>query len=294
MAAAKKKSLLSKFNLLLIAFYLGSLLVATPVVYYVTRSQTFDAANRELTLLVDMVKSLRSYVADELRPPLMAKGIYHPPAVSSTVATSLVARRFLQAQPDYYVKVASDNPLNPKNKAAPLELDLLARFRANSSLPDLTEAGVINGKEYLVSAKPSHAKEDCLVCHGVPDAAPTEVRDQYGTGSGYGYKPGSTVGVMVVGVPIGNIDEIALQRSLAVIGIITGLFTLFFLAANLLMKRSVISPLVQITEMAQAVSKGQLDTKMEMARDDEIGALAHAFELMRRSLVAMLKRSRPS
>jgi HAMP domain-containing protein len=292
MAAAKKKSLLGKFNLLLIVFYLGSLVVAIPAVYWLTRTQTYQVANQELTLMVDMVKSLQGYVGQSLRAPLTEKNVFHPPALSGAVAINLVAGHFVKAQPDYYIKFTSDNPLNPKNKAMPLEQELLKRFRANGELKELVETGFINNKPYLVSARPNKATPECLTCHGDAAAVRTEITAEYGSTSGYGYTPGKVEGVLLVGVPIGNIDETVLQRSLGVIGIITALFTLFFLAANLLMKRSVITPLVKITEMAQAVSKGQLDTKMEIDRNDEIAALAHAFELMRRSLVAMLKRSR--
>jgi hypothetical protein len=162
------------------------------------------------------------------------------------VAINLVAGHFVKAQPDYYIKFTSDNPLNPKNKAMPLEQELLKRFRANGELKELMETGDINNKPYLVSARPNKATPECLTCHGdAARCAPEITKPNTGSTSGYGYTPGRVEGVLLVGVPIGNIDETALQRSLGVIGIITALFTLFFLAANLLMKRSVITPLVQ-------------------------------------------------
>lgn len=293
MAQTTRKSLLTKFNTLLILFYLGSLAATAPLVYYVTRDQTYESANKELSLLVDMVKALRKYVAEDVRPPLLEQGLYHPPAVSSTVATGRVAMRFLQSQPEYYIKVASDNPLNPRNAPEPFEKKLLEKFRNNPGTEDLIEIGEIKGRQFLVSSRPSRSKASCMVCHGDPAAAPEVIRKEYGTSSGYHYPAaGEVVGAAVVGVPIGNIDQIALQRSLVVIGIITGLFTIFFLAANWMMRRSVIGPVVEITKVAREVSKGDLNTKVEMVRNDEIGDLAHSFELMRRSLVAMLKRAR--
>jgi len=140
---------------------------------------------------------------------------------------------------------------------------------------------------------PSHSKKACLACHGKPEDAPETITKDYGTSSGYHYgAQGDVVGVVVVGVPAGNIDSIALQRSLAVIALLTAVFTIFFVAANIMMKRNVINPLTKITAVAEAVSQGNLDTKVEVDRNDEIGALAHALELMRRSVVTMLKQSR--
>jgi HAMP domain-containing protein len=288
-----KSSLATRFNWLVLAFYLGSLVVAAPLAYVISRGQAYDAASEQLRLLVNMVKAVRSYVSDDVRPPLLEAKFYHTPAISSTVATALVARRFLEKEPDYYIKVASDNPLNPKNKAEDFEMDLIERYRADSSLKELVVEGELSGKPYLVSVSPSHTKKACLSCHGKPEEALDAIKTAYGVSSGYNYGPdGSVVGVVVVGVPAGNIDTIALERSLAVIALLTAVFTAFFIAANVMMKRSVINPLTKITAAAEAVSQGNLDTRVEVDREDEIGALAHALELMRRSVVTMLRQSK--
>lgn len=288
-----KTSLATRFNWLVLAFYLGSLVIAAPLAYVISRGQAYDAASEQLRLLVNMVKAVRSYVSEDVRPRLLEEKFYHTPAISSTVATALVAKKFLAKEPDYYIKVASDNPLNPKNKAEEFEMDLIERYRADSSLKELVVEGELGGKPYLASVSPSHTKKECLACHGKPDDALEAIKTAYGVSSGYNYGPdGSVVGVVVVGVPSGNIDRIALHRSLAVIGLLTAVFTAFFIAANVMMKRSVIRPLTKITAVAEAVSQGDLDTKVEVERNDEIGQLAHALELMRRSVVTMLRQAR--
>jgi HAMP domain-containing protein len=288
-----KTSLATRFNWLVLVFYLGSLAIAAPLAYVISRGQAYDAASDQLRLLVNMVKAVRSYVADDVRPPLLKANFFHTPAISSTVATALVARRFLEKEPDYYIKVASDNPLNPKNKAVGLEQQLIDDYRADSSLKELVVLGELGGKPFLVSASPSHNKADCLACHGKPEKAPDAIKAAYGTTSGYNYgAEGEVVGVVLVGVPAGNIDEIALHRSLAVIGLLTAVFTVFFIAANVMMKRTVIKPLTNLTTVAEAVSQGNLNARVEVDRNDEIGALAHALELMRRSVVTMLKQAK--
>ncbi len=294
MATQKQVSLLRKFNGMLILFYLVSLLLTAPAVYWITRAQTYETAHQELTLLVDMVRSIQGYVGQSLRAPLTQMEVFHSPALSGAVAINLISNHFQKVQPNYYIRFTSDNPLNPQNRSRELELDLLQRFRSDPNLTELVESGMLHGRSTLVSARPNRAVAECLNCHGDAAAMRSEITEEYGTSSGFGYTVGRVEGVMLVGVPIGHVNEIALQRSLAVIGIITLLFTFLFVAANLLVKRTIISPLVAITSMAQAVSKGQLEHKLEPQRNDEIGALAHAFELMRRSLVAMLKRNRSS
>ncbi len=283
------KRLLKRFNLALGTIYLITSLFTVGGVYWWVRAETYSTAETQLSLLVDMVKSLRKYVAEDLRPAMLEKQIFHPPAVSSTVATSRVASRFLAKQPGYYIKVASDNPLNNANRASRFESELLGRYRRNKGMEELVEIGEINGKHYLVSARPSKSKKGCLVCHGEPEAAPNVIRAAYGSTSGYHYVTGNVVGVSVVGVPIADINAVAAERSLIGIGLVTALFAGILIIINLLVRRNILQPIMQITEHAHAVSHGDLKRPLTVDRYDEIGALANSFELMRRSVLAMLK-----
>ena len=69
-------------------------------------------ANKELTLLVDMVKSVRNVVREDTRPHFAEKGDYFPIVVSSTVMAKTVAEKFARIRPEYYIKIFADNPLN--------------------------------------------------------------------------------------------------------------------------------------------------------------------------------------
>lgn len=290
-SASKGSSVLKRFNWILIIIYLVTVAASVPLVYLVTRQQAMTAAEAQLSLLVDMVTAVRKYVSDDLRPTLLQKQVMHPPAVSSTVATAVVARYFAEKQPGYYIKIASDNPLNPKNKAQPFEQSLLERFRGDKELKAVVEAGHMNGQSYLVSARPSKSTAECLLCHGDPAAVPVEITSVYpASGSGYQYRSGTVVGVTMVGVPIGNINAIAIERAGIVIGILTVIFGLLMVAINITVRRHIITPILQITESAKAVSLGDLERKISLDRKDEIGELARSFELMRRSLVTVLRR----
>ena len=100
------------------------------------------------------------------------------------------------------------------------------------------------------------------------------------------------VGVSVVGVPIEDVKEIALQRTGVVLGLLTVLFAIAFFAINMIVKRSVLNPIIQITEVAHAISRGKLETPIEMARNDEIGDLGRSVELVRRSFDKVMQRMR--
>ncbi len=281
-------SLLSKFNISLLLLYLFVIIATVPIIYTVTKNQTESAAEKELSILVDFVKSLRTYIAEDVRPTLLEKNIILAPAVSSTVATGRVAGRFLEKQEGYYIKIASDNPLNSANTAIGLEETLLQRFRDDKDLKEITEKGVINGKDYLVSSRPSVSKAGCMKCHNTPQTVPPEIVNAYGYRSGYNYKMGEVVGLSVVGVPLSDVNEITLKRSLYIIGFVTILFFIVFVIINLQVRKNIISPILDITRKAESISRGNIEERIEINRNDEIGNLSRSFELMRRSIVSMI------
>jgi HAMP domain-containing protein len=287
----KRRSLAKRFNLSLILMYLFTVLVTTPVIYFVTKQQIYNRAEEDLVLLVDVVKSIQSYVAKDLRPHFMKEKIFYSPSFSGIVATSRVAKYLKQEQPQYYISSVSDNPLNPDNTVKGLEQELLTKFRNNRSLNKLTTSGEIEGQNYLVSSAPKVSKKGCLRCHGSPKFAPEDVKVAYGTESGYGYKLGEVVGVSLVGVPLEDVQSLTIRRSLIVIGAITFLFAILFYVVNRLVRRLIIVPINEITTVATAVSQGDISREVVVKdRNDEISDLANAFELMRRSLVAAMKR----
>jgi HAMP domain-containing protein len=288
----KRSRITKKLNWLLLAMYLGIIAISIPTTYFLTKDQILEQANRELSLLVDMIRSVRNVVREETRPHFLPKGIFFPPVVSSTVMAKTVASKFAKLRPEYYIRIVSDNPLNRENLPDSAETAILSRFRASGSSDSIVETGFLRNEKYLISAAPAKAKKGCLRCHGTADKAPTQITDQYGTDSGYGYQVGKVVGASVVGVPMANLNHLVLVRSLTVFIITTVIFSLIFLLINSLIKQSIINPLLSISEAAKSVSRGNIGQSISMERNDEIGDLAYSFELMRRSLVVIVKRMR--
>lgn len=285
-----KSSVRTHFNLVLISLYVISLLITVPAVYLITKQEVYDNASEKLTLLVDMVSSLRKYVSDDVRPELLEKKVMFPPAISSTVATGHVAAYFKKLKPEYYIRVVSDNPLNAANRPEAVEQEFLTYFRDNRNEKELVRVGEVRNQQYLFSSHPSVSKADCMICHSTPEATPELIRKEYGTQSGYGYKLDTVVGASVVGVPLTNIQSLVIKRSLIATLALTALFALTFIIINLTVKQRILNPLESITAAADTISKGDLNTPLNIDRDDEIGKLARSIELMRRSLAKIMER----
>ena len=288
----KKKSLVKRFNKVLFLIYILSVLVTAPIMYLYTEDQVHSRAKEKLVLLVDVVKSVQKYVATDLRPHFTKQDIYYSPAISGMVATAKVSQYLKKKQPKYIIRNVSDNPLNIKNAATGIELDLLRTFRQNRKTKIIEQVGKIDGKEYIITAAPKVTKKKgCMRCHGKPENAPEDVINVYGTDSGFGWELNQVVGVSIVGVPLDDIQRLTIERSAYMIAALTMLFTILFMIINSLVRRLILTPIVEITDVAKAVSGGDLYRIVEETdRNDEIGELSKSFELMRRSLVTAIKR----
>lgn len=281
----KKNSIINRFRRAMILGYVVTVVVSSVIVGFWSRHEVYAAAGKDLSLLVDMFKSVGTYVLEDVRPEIVAQNVFHAPALSPVVATKRISDHLLKIQPDYYVKTTSDNPLNPRNYPEPFEENLLERFRDDSDLKTLIQEGTIKGRRFLTSSRPSVSKASCLECHGGIDKAPKEIVDTYGTNSGFNYPEEGVVGASIVGVPLANLTTIILQRSLTAASLVAVLFGGLFVMINRLVQRLVLNPVAGITEVALDVSGGNLEREIIMERQDEIGELANSFELIRRSLV---------
>ncbi len=277
-------SVSSTFHRALLLIYLVSVLAVVPFIYFMTRDELYSQANKELKLLVDVVSSARGIVKDKTRPYFLAKGEFFSPVVSSTVMAKELAAQFHKLQPAYLIRMVSDNPLNTENMPEGIEITVLDTLRQSGSDKGIIQTGAIHGHNYLISAVPTKVHDDCLMCHGDPAAAPKEITAKYGTTTGFGWKSGAIIGATLVGVPVADLNSAVLKRSGIAIGIITVLFAGVLIVLNRAVQNNIIQPILQIAEAAKAISLGRSNQALVSDRDDEIGVLTRAFELMRRSI----------
>ena len=97
------------------------------------------------------------------------------------------------------------------------------------------------------------------------------------------------VGAQMVYVPASEVFQTARQSFVLVIGIVGVILATAIFLINFWLKRYVIRPLNQITQVAEAVSTGDMEAEFEQQSNDEVGSLAKAFTRMKRSLAIALK-----
>ena len=132
---ASSGSVVRRFNIALGLLYLAGILVSAPAIYFYTQHQVYSQATTKLGMLVDMVDSIKGYVAKDLRPYFLEKRLFHTPGFSGIVATARIAMNFAEKQPTYTIRSIGDNPLNPSNLPELAEQNLLERFREDPEPP---------------------------------------------------------------------------------------------------------------------------------------------------------------
>lgn len=284
--SGRSDSVIKVFRRTMWLIYLGSILLVIPVVYFLTKAEIHAQAQRELKLLVDTQHAIRAFVTEKTSPYFLPKGETFAPVMVAAVMNKELAGYFRPLQPNYLIRVISDNPLNAENKPEGYEATILQTLRTTNvdEKQGLVEIGTLRNSQFLISAVPTKVNADCLRCHGSPDTAPADQIAQYGRSSGYGWKPGEIAGARLVGVPIADVNSAVLRNSGIAIGLITLLFAGALLVLDRVVKRNIIDPIQEITAAAEAISLGRSNQSLTSQRTDEIGALTRAFELMRRSI----------
>jgi protein-histidine pros-kinase len=183
------------------------------------------------------------------------------------------------------------NPTNVNDRASGWEADIVNDFRNNATMTETVSIRDTPLGKFLTLARPLKVgSQACLTCHDTADKAPATMVALYGTQNGFGWKTGEIVAAQVVSIPLSVPMERAYRTLMLIMAALVGTFLVILLLVDFLLRKLVVKPVVAISEMASAVSMGDLDAP-EYVRDtkDEIGSLAASFNRMRRSLQNAMK-----
>jgi two-component system sensor histidine kinase/response regulator len=86
------------------------------------------------------------------------------------------------------------------------------------------------------------------------------------------------------------LEEQLLKLGVGAAMIMLILFLAIILLMNILLSRIIISPLLQLVSVADAISAGELDQELDVQSEDEIGYLADSFSKMQVSFRLLMKR----
>jgi len=132
-----------------------------------------------------------------------------------------------------------------------------------------------DGKRMLTAVLPFHATEDtrgvnCLKCHDVPN--------------------GAVNGAVRVSYSLEKIDRAVKRQFWLILGVNLSFFILGLVLINMLLKNWVITPLLHISDVVRRRAEGDTLVRADAGADDELGALARAFNHMADNINAVTER----
>jgi HAMP domain-containing protein len=281
-----------KIDLAMAGAFLIGLGLAGFGAYQILRTNALEASRESAKIIMEEASADRTYTSDSIKPLLeqQMKVQFLPHSIPSFSALSIF-KIVRQKLPDYTYREPTLNPTNVNDRAIDWEADIINGFRDDASRGETMIIRDTPGGQFLVLARPLKASSQaCLSCHSTPEAAPATMVALYGSQNGFGWKLGEIVGAQMVSIPLGVPLGRAYQALLWFLLALAGTFLVIIIIVDLLLRALVVKPVAEISEMANKVSMGQLDTP-EYVRNsnDEIGSLSKSFNRMRRSLQNAMK-----
>lgn len=284
--------LIQKFNLILIVIFLLGLSASAWYAYRLTEENALRQVTDQAELIMQQALAVRSYSVKEVRPlaKLDSSDKFHPQTVPAYAATQ-VSNILRKKRPNYVYKEAVFNPTNPRDKASKREEKIINAFIENpdwkKQVGEITDK---SGKHLYVAYPIKITNPACLSCHSVPANAPRSMLKVYGDKGGFGWKLNEIVGTQMVSVPFKLPAELAEKTFYSFITSLFLIFITLFLVLNYMIKKIIINPVAELTNMADDLSKGNIDTpEIIFSGNDEIASLSDSFNRMRRSVIKLLE-----
>jgi HAMP domain-containing protein len=279
-------SLLIRINLALGAVFI----IAALIVGYACRAILEANAQREVFadagLMMDSALAIRDYTANEIVPLLSGRiqSEFPPQSVPFYAATQNFLRLRVR-HPEYTYKEATLNPMNPRDRAADWEGDIIQRFRNDANAKEMVgERDTPMGKS-LYLARPIRNESGCSPCHSTPSIAPQSLIARYGSVNGFGWQTNEIVGAQVVSVPFASATASADRAFRAFMVSLIAVFAVVFLVVNGVLYLLVVRPVRQIARVADRVSLGDMSAEdFPQHGAEEIASVTRSFNRMRKSL----------
>jgi HAMP domain-containing protein len=276
-----------KIDLAISGAFLVGLGLAGLGAYTILTTNALEDSLQNARIMIEGASAIRSYTAESIKPLLeqQMKVQFLPHSIPSYAAQTNF-KIVHQKLPEYSYREPALNPTNLNDRAVDWEAGIINEFRNDAGKPELVVTRETPGGRYLTLARPLKVgSQACLTCHSTPENAPATMVALYGSQNGFGWKQGEVVGAQVVSIPLAVPLARVYQALFWFMLALAGTFVVTIAIVDLLLRVLVTGPVAKISEMANKVSMGQLDTAEYVHNSrDEIGSLSASFNRMRRSV----------
>ncbi len=240
--------------------------------------QAREDFKRELGTITGYAKAVREFMAEnpvEIHRDSTYHNLNHVPVI----AAWLTAQKYADKQ-EYVFRTPSLTPRSIKNTPTPFERRALLAFEKDTSLNEYSEEVMSDGVQMVQYAVPMRLTQDCLTCHGFPKGEP----DVFGYPK-EGMSEGALRGAFSLQAPLTSLSlrQKNNRRALFFIGLGIVLVTGCAICVAI---RVVIRPLDGFLAAIRRIGAGQIQERVSVYSNDEVGELAIEFNRMADQLEA--------
>ncbi len=288
----------TRFTIILSLIFVVTIIIAWVIFSRVLQQQAEEEVSYQAEVLVEMLNSVRNYTSTEVKPLLADKLASDPDFIPQTVPAFSAREVFehFRSTNEYIhfmYKEATLDPTNLRDLANDSEAEMVNRFRADSSLKELSGFTTVDGQQLFYTSRPlAITSQSCLDCHTTPEKAPASLVKTYGTEHGFGWELNQIIAAQTIYVPAEDVFARAQQSLSVVMGILVVIFAVVIIVTNAGLRRAVVSPVVQIARLAQLIGSDALKSDSpEVAkvdaianRNDELGHTAKMIQRMAKEI----------
>ena len=287
---------------------------------YLVRTLVFQEYSEKADIMLASMRAVRRHTGKVIRPEA-TKLIGPKGFVSELQSTTYTSNGVFSQIPDeakygIQYKTASTKPRNSQNMATVSEADIINELDLMSEQgKPLKWQGIknIDGIDYYMKAAGEVNKKSCMLCHGVPEDAPQDMKDRYPVENDNGYNrlPGRVECAEIVSIPVSGLYAYAKDISFwiagfCLLGLILAMAVIYYSLG------SVFKPVMAITKAARNMADGDIKTANEnlsnfkekdghfvgmtklISTKDEVGMLILAIRTMTNNLKELVGRVKDS
>jgi HAMP domain-containing protein len=241
---------------ILLSVFLLALLACVGGFYLMLHDRAVRQAEQEARVMLASAVAVGDYTVSHILPKLarLPDGQFHEEMVPFFAAQAVFNAVSGKARL-YTYRTPALNPTSLNNLPAPFDVEVMRRFREDSTLTELTGVRSTDREQLFYLARPVRVdSEECLRCHSTPERAPPAMLARYGPHNGFGWTLGETVGMQMLTVPMTE----PLRGTLQLVGILAGglllVFAIAYFTLSVSLDAAVVRPLEALTRSADAAS----------------------------------------
>jgi HAMP domain-containing protein len=291
----KDLQLAQKLLILLSIIFVTAATISGGWIFFAVNHTAQQEISSKAGMLMTTMDAVRNYTSSNIKPRLQEKLEAEFLAETVPAFSANTVFKMMQERPEYKnfsYREAALNPTNLADKADAFETSIINSFRKNTALKESVGfyKSATQGDVFYVAHPLAVNQASCLQCHSQPANAPKNMVEKYGSKNGFNWNLHEIIGAQMVLIPAAQIIHDSQQLFFSIMGIITMIFAAIIMAVNYWIKRQVVRPVTEISNIVSSISMGELNHRIDIDRTDEIGQLAHSINRLTTSLNMAMQR----